>query len=96
MTYNKSMAKGKWTVSVNKRAYKNLPAHVLEQFHFLLKNLQNGPQVPQWPNYSKLGKITYHCHLKKGRPTYVACWAADKNNKIIEVYYVGTHEKAPY
>jgi hypothetical protein len=38
-----------------------------------------------------------HCHLIKGRPTYVACWEVkDPKNKILEVYYVGTHEKAPY
>jgi hypothetical protein len=39
----------------------------------------------------------YHCHIEKGRPTYVVCWRiADKNKKNIEVYYAGTHEKAPY
>ena len=56
-----------------------------------------GPVRGDWPNFSKLGKNTYHCHLKKGKPTYVACWRMlDKSKKVIEVYYVGTHEKAPY
>jgi hypothetical protein len=33
----------------------------------------------------------------KGRPTYVAVWEAqDKKIKLVEVLYVGTHEKAPY
>ncbi len=36
-------------------------------------------------------------HLKKGRPTYVAIWeVTDKEIRIIEVIYAGTHEKAPY
>jgi len=28
--------------------------------------------------------------------TYVACWRVYKREKLIEVYYAGTHEKAPY
>ncbi len=53
-----------------------------------------------WKNYGKLkgsNRGQYHCHLVKGRPTYVCCWEViDKQVKILEVYYVGTHEKAPY
>jgi hypothetical protein len=50
-----------------------------------------------WPNYSKLAGGRHHCHLKKGKPTYVAVWEVlDKDIKLIEVQYVGTHEKAPY
>ncbi len=31
------------------------------------------------------------------RRTYVCCWEViDKRMKITEIYYVGTHEKAPY
>lgn len=42
------------------------------------------------------GKSSFHhCHLRKGKPTYVACWAVTNENKI-EVFYVGTHEGAPY
>ena len=58
-----------------------------------------GPMVPGWKNFGKLrGKGNcFHCHLKSGRPTYVACWEViDKKIKIMEIYYVGTHEKAPY
>ncbi len=58
---------------------------------------RNGPNLPNWPNYGPLGKAHFHCHLRKGRPTYVACWKVlSKQAKQIEVYYVGTHEKAPY
>jgi hypothetical protein len=56
-----------------------------------------GPYIENWPNYGPIKKQRYHCHLKKGHPTYVACWEiVDKKEKQIEVYYVGTHEKAPY
>lgn len=53
----------------------------------------------RWSNYGPLlgQKSRYHCHLKKGRPTYVACWEViSTESKIAEVYYVGTHENAPY
>ena len=40
-------------------------------------------------------KNCYHCHLQKGRPTYVAVWkVSDKLQKIIEVVCVETLEKA--
>lgn len=67
----------------------------------LLADLERiGPAV-NWPHYGKLvsqGKNIdrRHCHLKKGRPTWVACWEVDSEKYNIEVYYVGTHEKAPY
>jgi len=57
-----------------------------------------GPVRGNWPNYSKLGSVSHHCHLnKKGNSTYVAVWeVVDRKIKIIEVTYVGTREKAPY
>lgn len=58
---------------------------------------KNGPNLYTWPHYSSLGKDQFHCHLRKGKPTYVACWKVlDKQAKKIEVYYVGSHEGAPY
>lgn len=69
----------------------------------LVKDLQISGPAPGvgWPNYGKLkGKKNEdkrHCHLTRGRPTYVCCWVVvDKKHKRIEIYYVGTHEKAPY
>lgn len=55
----------------------------------------------EWQNYSKLhtkkSEDKQHCHLIKGNPTYVCCWEViNKQERIIEVYYVGTHERAPY
>ncbi len=56
-----------------------------------------GPERVTWPNYGKLSDNTYHCHLKKGKTTYVACWILlSYEKKQIEIYYVGTHENAPY
>ncbi len=64
----------------------------------LVLDLQrNGPQLHSWPHFCSLKKEHFHCHLRRGKPTYVACWRlTDKQNKKIEVYYVGTHEGAPY
>ena len=89
----------KWKVALigkAKQAHKFLSTGAHKAFYLLTIELEEGPEVPHRPNYGKLGSMNYHCHLKKGRPTYVACWTADKKNKIIEVYYAGTHERAPY
>lgn len=65
---------------------------------------EEGPAQPRWPHYGKLKSLKgmkkrdpRHCHLERGKPTFVACWEVkDKKRKILEVFYVGTHEKAPY
>ena len=93
-----------WTVTTTKKAENQavkLGQKELLKLRLLYKSLTSeGPAVPSWPNYGKLkGRIEdeRHCHLQKGKPTYVCCWRVkDKKRKIIEVYYVGTHEKAPY
>jgi hypothetical protein len=96
------MTSDTWTVNIigqAKKADKNLSEDAAKAFVLLLKELKSlGPCRFNWPNYTKMnGKEDYHCHLKKGRPTYAACWIIkNKNQKIIEVYYAGTHEKAPY
>jgi hypothetical protein len=94
-----------WTIQPTKTADKQagkLSRNVLLVLRFLFEDLATkGPAVPDWPNYGKLhgkkGDDKRHCHLQKGKPTYVCCWEViDKKRRIIEVYYVGTHEKAPY
>ena len=56
-----------------------------------------GPVRGNWPNYSRLSERRHHCHIKKGKPTYVAIWeVTNKGIRLIEVTYAGTHEKAPY
>lgn len=90
-----------WEINLSNRTAKAIsefPDNVRLKMIALLKALElSGPNQHNWPNYSKLGENRYHCHIKKGRPTYVVCWeVVDKDKKIIEVYYAGTHEKAPY
>lgn len=73
---------------------KKLPITIQKKFSRLILDLRDkGPEQPSWPNYSKLSKNEYHCHLGY---SWVACWKHEKKSIIIEVYYVGSREKAPY
>ncbi|EKD71055.1 MAG: hypothetical protein ACD_46C00284G0003 [uncultured bacterium] len=80
----------------------NLSEKAKESLRLLVKDLQTSGAAPGkgWPHYGKLEGHKgdkRHCHLTRGRPTYVCCWALiDKKTKLIEIYYVGTHERAPY
>lgn len=90
-----------WQVNLTRAARKQrdlLPKGIKEQLVFLIRNIEEyGPVRGDWPNYGKLKPKQHHCHLKKGRPTYVAVWEErDREIRLIEVTYVGTHEKAPY
>lgn len=96
----------KWTVefsSTARKQYKKLSRSGSKPFindviDLLVLDLQiRGPTLFDWPHFSSLEKGHFHCHLRRGSPTYVACWRIlDKQTKQIEVYYVGTHEGAPY
>lgn len=96
-----------WNVAFSRNAenlYKKLKRSgskpsITDTINFLMIEIEReGPYRYNWPNYGQLEENEFHCHLKKGKPpTYVACWrVVDKRNKKIEVYYVGTHEDAPY
>jgi hypothetical protein len=52
-----------------------------------------GPILKGWSNFSKIGKNKYHCHLTY---KWVACWEFYENSILIEVYYAGSRENAPY
>ncbi len=87
-----------WTVSFTSKAAKQarkLPKRELDIFQALLRDLQlSGPVQPNWPNYSKLGKNRYHCHLNY---KWVVCWTIEDNElRLIDIYYVGSRENAPY
>jgi hypothetical protein len=92
-----------WTVQVTGKARKQ-KEQLPERWQALLDALRrdievNGPVVPSWPNYGKLkGKPGYHhCHLDKSKPRYVVVWKVAENAiQLVEVRYVGTHEKADY
>ena len=68
----------KWTVKYSKRAAKQsekLPKKVLEILDVLVAEIElSGLVRGNWPNYSKLGGMLHHCHIKKGHPMYVAVW----------------------
>lgn len=90
-----------WTVKIMRRALKQvdrLPVKVRESLADLIRDMElHGPVRGNWPNYGRLSANRYHCHIKKGQPTYVTIWeVTDKGIKLIEVTYAGTHEKAPY
>ena len=90
-----------WHVTIRTRTAKQiqrLPARVRQSLDLLLAELAGrGPVRGNWPNYSKLRDDRHHCHIKKGRPTYVAVWVVtDAHAQQIEVTYVGTHANAPY
>ena len=90
-----------WQVIYNRKLFKkqHLPKTVAAAAELLIAEIEKcGPVRGNWQNYSKLPGNRHHCHIKKGRPTYVAVWEEiDKNKvKLVEIIYVGTHEKAPY
>ena len=92
-----------WTVQFTgtaKKQARKLPENAYDSFKLLIKDLQIfGPVLSKWPNFGKIADKSqcYHCHIKKGRPTYVAVWKVNaKDIKCIEVCYVGTHENANY
>lgn len=103
LIYHNDMTESMWTIEIigqAKKAHKVLSKSAAASYSYLLIELEAlGPYRSNWPNYTKMkGAVEdYHCHIEKGKPTYVACWRIrDKKLKIAEVYYAGTHEKAPY
>lgn len=95
-----------WIVGATKKVVKQaklLPEEVCVALQLLFVELQNKGPNPgaHWPHYGKLRGIKKnvdirHCHISRGKPTYVCCWEVYQLKRMIKVYYVGTHEKAPY
>ena len=76
------------------RGLHKFPVQVQKKLAVLANDLRDqGPVQPAWQNYSKLSPTEYHCHLGW---SWVACWRHEKQSIEIEVYYVGSREKAPY
>lgn len=86
-----------FNVFINKKSQKNIekmPSGIKDVMAFLIEDLTNkGPILKDWANFSKLEDNKYHCHLSY---KWVACWKNEKNSIIIEVYYAGSRENAPY
>jgi hypothetical protein len=90
-----------WTITLHREVVKvvrTLPPPVQDLLRLLLLEIEDQGSIRgDWPNYGKLPRGRHHCHLKKGRPTYVAvCEERGRRQRLVEVIYVGTHEKAPY
>ncbi len=90
-----------WVVENSKKVAKaltRLPKSIVCALILLERELESsGPVRGNWSNYGKLGDGRHHCHLKKGKSTYVAVWIEVRGRvKVIEVTYVGTHEGASY
>jgi len=92
-----------WNVKVKNKVgkqIKNLPPSIQAIVQRVVKAIEvSGPIRPELPNFKKAKGASdcYHCHLKRGNPTYVAIWKViDKHGKQAEVLYVGTHEGADY
>jgi mRNA-degrading endonuclease RelE of RelBE toxin-antitoxin system len=87
----------KYTVLIKKSVSKNLeklPLAIQAKFARLVVDLEEqGPMPKGWQNLSKLTGNDYHCHLTY---SYVACWRFENGSFVIEVYYVGSREGAPY
>ena len=90
-----------WEVKLTRKVEKTpqgLPRSIRDALSTLILDIEGrGPVRGNWGNYGKLGKNRHHCHLKKGHPTYVAVWVEHESGvRLVEVEYVGTHERAPY
>jgi mRNA-degrading endonuclease RelE of RelBE toxin-antitoxin system len=86
-----------YKILINKKALKGMqkmPLKINEKMNVLLKDLRDkGPIRKEWSNFSDLGNNLYHCHLTY---KWIACWKHEKNSIVIEVYYAGSREDAPY
>lgn len=93
-----------WLVEFTSKAAKGrgrLPQKIRDRLDALVRAIQfGGPIQPSMPHFGKLKNRSgdwYHCHLNKGRPVYVVVWQIkNKTTVLVEVTYVGSHEKAPY
>jgi len=90
-----------WRIEIPGRVAKSLrklPLDVADAVEALVAALgAAGPERREWPHYGKIAghKCCHHCHIQRGRPTYVAVWR-ETGPQDIEVTYVGTHEGAVY
>ncbi|MBP3709978.1 MAG: hypothetical protein J6I73_06220 [Treponema sp.] len=86
-----------YTVMISKKAkklVKKMPIEIQDIFTLLIEDIKkNGAMRTNWQNFSDLGKGKYHCHLKYH---WVACWTWKKGTFVVEVYYAGSRENAPY
>ena len=76
------------------KSIRRMPENIQMRMANLAEDLRDkGPMRNEWPNFSKLGKDEFHCHLSH---SWVACWSSKRSSLAIEVYYAGSREDAPY
>lgn len=77
-----------------KKMIEKMPAKIQDIFVLLVEDIkEKGAIRSEWKNFSDLGENKYHCHLKY---KWVACWKWEKGTFVVEVYYAGSRENAPY
>ena len=86
-----------YEIKIRKKVLKSIekmPIAIQKKLKNLVDDLhKKSPYREEWPNYSKLGKNNFHCHLSK---KWVACWIYENDTVQIEVYYASSRENAPY
>jgi len=92
----------KWRAFAARRTLKvlrRMPVKAQDSFWRLFAVLRDGsPTGPRnWRNHGKLkGRIAdYHCHLTSDH-RWVACWRGEEGTLLVEIYYLGSHQDAPY
>jgi len=101
-----------WHVDILKKAEKQIlklpikPVDILSEFFALKTSLEfNGPEQFDYENYGKLknkpkGEEWHHCHLNKKiknvLPAYVVVWYVYREDRIVEINHVDSHEKTDY
>ena len=91
-----------WKVTASRGTLKSLermPHRARDSFWRLFAVLRDsGPTGPcHWRNYGKLKSRheEYHCHLTPDHH-WVACWRSEGEAFVIEIFYLGSHQDAPY
>ncbi len=103
MTINKNTST-QWQVEFTKKVLKQtnkLPANIRDALYILKGEIEfEGPLQPEWFHFGKIRgtkQDTYHCHLNKGTPRFVAVWSVTEGYvNFVEIRYAGTHENVDY
>lgn len=101
-----SQEKEPWKITCASQADKEVQAaknELKKEIDDFIDELKNqGPYLRHRPHFDSLHNQpgipmhAFHCHITDGSPTYVGCWSVDKKTREITLFYVGTHEQAPY
>ena len=90
-----------WNLGFTKKAAKQerkLLPKVKKKLEVILDNLEKSGPVVNCMNFSKIensryGEHLFHCHINYRNSVI---WRVHKEEKFIQIIYVGSREKAPY